>query len=109
MGTGSALGAYLTRVSDASAPAGVTPALEAGTADGDASVGHDTFVGPGIQSVWGSAYADTLLGSNNGFGTVEVFSGFAGNDIIAAASTAPTTTRIRPPCRASPSTSPPAS
>jgi VCBS repeat-containing protein len=82
IGTVNALGAYLTRVSYVSATAGVTVDLQAGTADGDASVGHDTFVGPGILSAWGSAYADTLLGSNNGFGTIEVFSGFAGNDII---------------------------
>jgi VCBS repeat-containing protein len=82
IGDVNALGAALTRVSYVSATAGVTVDIQAGTADGDASVGHDTFVGPGIQSVWGSAYADTLLGSNNGFGTVEVFSGFAGNDVI---------------------------
>jgi VCBS repeat-containing protein len=82
IGTVNALGAYLTRVSYVSATAGVTVDLAAGTADGDASVGHDTFVGPGIQSAWGSAYADTLSGSNNGFGTIEVFSGFAGNDVI---------------------------
>ena len=81
-GAVNAQGAYLTRVSYVSATAGVTVDLAAGTADGDASVGHDTFVGPGIQSAWGSNFADTLLGSNNGFGTVEVFSGFAGNDTI---------------------------
>jgi VCBS repeat-containing protein len=81
-GTVNALGAALTRVSYASATAGVTVDIAAGTADGDASVGHDTFVGPGIQSVWGSAHDDTLLGSNNPFGTVEVFAGFSGNDII---------------------------
>jgi VCBS repeat-containing protein len=82
MGDVNALGAALTRVSYVSATAGVTVDIAAGTADGDASVGHDTFVGPGIQSVWGSAHDDTLLGSNNGSGTVEVFAGFAGNDII---------------------------
>ncbi|MEH2565235.1 VCBS domain-containing protein [Bradyrhizobium sp. AZCC 2289] len=82
IGDVNALGAYLTRVSYVSATAGVTVDLAAGTADGDASVGHDTFVGPGIFSAWGSAYADTLSGSNNGFGTIEVFSGFAGNDTI---------------------------
>ena len=38
----------LTRVSYVSATAGVTVDLAAGTADGDASVGPDTFVGPGI-------------------------------------------------------------
>ena len=81
-GTVNALGAYLTRVSYVSATAGVTVDLAAGSADGDASVGHDTFVGPGIGSVWGSSHDDTILGSNNGSGTIEVFSGFAGNDII---------------------------
>ncbi len=75
-------GAALTRVSYVSATAGVTVDIAAGTADGDASVGHDTFVGSGILSAWGSAFADTLSGSNNGFGTIEVFAGFGGNDTI---------------------------
>ncbi|SFN97295.1 type I secretion C-terminal target domain (VC_A0849 subclass), partial [Bradyrhizobium sp. Rc3b] len=76
------LGAALTRVSYVSATAGVTVDIAAGAADGDGSVGHDTFVGSGILAVWGSSFADTLFGSNNGFGTVEVFAGFAGNDVI---------------------------
>ncbi len=76
-----ALGAALTRVSYVSATAGVTVDLAAGTADGDGSVGHDTLIGP-MLAVWGSGHDDTLRGSNNGFGTVEVFSGFAGNDLI---------------------------
>ncbi|MEZ2144665.1 Ig-like domain-containing protein [Bradyrhizobium sp. DN5] len=76
------LGAALTRVSYVSATAGVTVDILAGTADGDGSVGHDTFVGSGIIAVWGSSFADTLFGSNNGFGTIEVFAGFAGNDVI---------------------------
>ncbi|MGL3111430.1 Ig-like domain-containing protein [Bradyrhizobium sp. BR 1432] len=76
------LGAALTRVSYVSATAGVTVDIAAGTADGDGSVGHDTFVGSGIIAVWGSSFADTLFGSNNGFGTIEVFAGFAGNDVI---------------------------
>ncbi|WP_249141166.1 Ig-like domain-containing protein, partial [Bradyrhizobium manausense] len=76
------LGAALTRVSYLSATAGVTVDIAAGTADGDGSVGHDTFVGSGIVAVWGSSFADTLFGSNNGFGTIEVFAGFAGNDTI---------------------------
>ncbi len=82
IGAVNGFGAALTRVSYVSATAGVTADIAAGTADGDASVGHDTFVGSGILSVWGSAFADTLYGSNNGFGTVEVFSGFGGNDTI---------------------------
>ncbi|WP_258767759.1 S-layer family protein [Bradyrhizobium arachidis] len=76
------LGAALTRVSYLSATAGVTVDIAAGTADGDGSVGHDTFVGSGIIAVWGSSFADTLFGSNNGFGTIEVFAGFAGDDTI---------------------------
>ena len=75
-------GAALTRVSYLSATAGVTVDLAAGTADGNASVGHDTLVGAGFLAVWGSGFNDTLLGSNNGFGTIEVFTGFAGNDTI---------------------------
>ncbi|WP_246917353.1 Ig-like domain-containing protein [Bradyrhizobium sp. SHOUNA76] len=76
------LGAALTRVSYVSATAGVTVDIAAGAADGDGSVGHDTFVGSGILAVWGSSFADTLFGSNNGFGTIEVFAGFVGNDVI---------------------------
>ncbi|MCK1528422.1 hypothetical protein IVB15_12010, partial [Bradyrhizobium sp. 182] len=76
------LGAALTRVSYVSATAGVTVDIAAGTADGDGSVGHDTFVGSGIIAVWASSFADTLFGSNNGFGTIEVFAGFAGDDVI---------------------------
>ena len=82
IGSVNALGAPLTRVSYVSATAGVTVDLAAKTADGDASVGHDTFVGSGVFAVWGSGHDDTLLGSNNPFGSVEVFSGFAGNDTI---------------------------
>jgi VCBS repeat-containing protein len=81
IGTVNALGAGLTRVSYVSATSGVTVDLAAGTGDGDASVGHDTF-GQGIFAVWGSGYNDMLNGSNNGPGTVEVFAGFAGNDTI---------------------------
>ncbi|MBR1287745.1 hypothetical protein JQ568_00005, partial [Bradyrhizobium ottawaense] len=76
------LGAALTRVSYVSATAGVTVDIAAGAADGDGSVGHDAFVGSGILAVWGSSFADTLFGSNNGFGTIEVFAGFVGNDVI---------------------------
>ena len=75
-------GALLTRVSYVSATAGVTVNFTAGTADGDASVGHDTFIGAGVANVSGSAFADTLIGSNNPNGTVETFDGRAGNDFI---------------------------
>jgi Cadherin domain/RTX calcium-binding nonapeptide repeat (4 copies) len=74
-------GAALTRVSYLDATAGVTVNLTTRTADGDASVGHDTFTTT-ISNVLGSSFADTLIGSNNPFGTVEVFEGRGGNDTI---------------------------
>jgi VCBS repeat-containing protein len=74
-------GAALTRVSYLDATAGVTVNLATRTADGDASVGHDTFTNT-ISNVLGSNFADTLIGSNNPSGTVEVFEGRGGNDII---------------------------
>ncbi|MBR0830454.1 VCBS domain-containing protein [Bradyrhizobium manausense] len=77
-----ASGAPLTRISYASATAGVTVDLMAKTATGDASVGTDTIVGSGVGNVIGSAFVDTLLGSSNPFGTVEIFDGRGGNDII---------------------------
>ena len=58
----------------------VTVDLAAGTADGDASVGHDTFTG--VNRVRGSYFADTLLGSNNPSGTAEIFEGRGGDDFI---------------------------
>ncbi|PJG55654.1 hypothetical protein CVM73_08875, partial [Bradyrhizobium forestalis] len=75
-------GAELTRVSYVSATGAVTVDLAGGYAQGDASVGHDTLVGSGFNGVWGSAYSDTILGSNNPMFTAEVYSGFAGNDYI---------------------------
>ena len=78
-----AQGALLTRVSYVSATAGVTVDFAAHTADGDASVGHDTFdLSGGVANVYGSAFADTLSGNNNPNGTVETFDGRAGDDII---------------------------
>ncbi|MDE2378885.1 cadherin-like domain-containing protein [Bradyrhizobium sp.] len=74
-------GAPITRVSYVSATGPVTVNLATHTADGDASVGHDTFVGA-IGNVTGSAFADTLIGSDNPSFTVEVFDGRAGNDTI---------------------------
>jgi VCBS repeat-containing protein len=79
-GTVNASGALLTRLSYVSATASVTVDIAAGTTDGDASVGHDTFTN--VFSVFGSGSADTLRGSANPFGTVEVFDGRAGNDLI---------------------------
>ena len=75
-------GAMLTRISYVSATAGVTVDLAAHTATGDASVGSDILVGSGFSGVVGSASADTLLGSSNGAGTVEVFDGRGGNDTL---------------------------
>src|SRR5206468_1689601 len=60
----------------------VTVDLAAGFAQGDASVGHDTLVGSGFNGAWGSAFNDTLNGSDNPTFTAEVFAGFAGNDLI---------------------------
>ncbi|MBR0717279.1 VCBS domain-containing protein [Bradyrhizobium liaoningense] len=82
IGNVNASGAPITRVSYVSATAAVTVDLAAKTATGDASVGTDTFVGSGVANVNGSAFNDTLLGSSNPFGTVEVFDGRAGNDFI---------------------------
>ena len=76
-----AQGAALTRVSYLDATAGVTVNLTTRVADGDASVGHDTFTNT-ISNVLGSNFADTLTGSNNPGGTVEVFEGRGGDDII---------------------------
>ena len=75
-------GAQLTRVSYVSASAGVTVDLVVGTADGDASVGHDTLIGSGFNGVWGSGFVDTINGTDNLVFTSEVFAGFAGNDLI---------------------------
>ena len=69
-----------TRISYLHATGPVTVDLAAGTADGDASVGHDTFTG--VNRVRGSFFADTLLGSNNPNGTAELLEGRGGDDFI---------------------------
>ena len=51
-----------------------------GTAIGDASVGHDNFVG--VNSVRGSNFDDSFYGSNNPSGTAENFEGMGGDDWI---------------------------
>nr|WP_128927173.1 calcium-binding protein [Bradyrhizobium guangxiense] len=81
-----ALGQSLTRVEYLSASAAVTVDLAAGTGQGTAAgdvanVGHDTFTNA-LQGVFGSAYGDTLYGSNNASFTYEVFEGRGGNDYI---------------------------
>ena len=69
-----------TRISYLHATAGVTVDIAAGTAAGDASVGHDTF--SGVNGVRGSYFDDFLYGSDNLAGTVENFEGRGGNDYI---------------------------
>ena len=69
-----------------SASAAVTVDLAAGTGQGTAAgdvanVGHDTFTNT-LQGVWGSAYDDTLYGSDNADFTYEVFEGRGGDDYI---------------------------
>ena len=69
-----------TRISYLHATAGVTVDFALGTADGDASVGHDTF--SGVNRVRGSYFDDLLYGSNNPSNTHEDFEGRGGNDYI---------------------------
>ncbi|MBR1212046.1 VCBS domain-containing protein [Bradyrhizobium sp. JYMT SZCCT0180] len=80
IGTVNALGQKVTRANYLSATGAVTADLALGVADGDASVGHDTLTN--ISTLWGSAYNDTLRGSDNGFGTYETYEGRAGDDFI---------------------------
>ena len=57
--------------------------MAAGTADGDASVGHDTF--SGVYSVVGSNFADVYDATSFtgiSFGTYNEFQGQGGDDII---------------------------
>ena len=75
-------GALLTRISYVNATAAVTVDLNAHSATGDVSVGSDTLIGSGFAGVVGSRFDDTLSGSANAPGTVEVFEGRAGNDTI---------------------------
>src|SRR3954471_4414357 len=81
IGSTNVLGLRMTRVSYLSATDAVTVDIAAGTADGNASVGHDTF--SNVYAVWGSGFNDTLRGSdNNVTGTFELFEGRAGDDFI---------------------------
>jgi hypothetical protein len=69
-----------TRVAFYHATAGVVVTLAAngaGTADGDASVGHDTYIS-GVNSVRGSEFNDIITG-NGGNNTLE---GQGGNDVL---------------------------
>ncbi|MDP3078720.1 VCBS domain-containing protein [Bradyrhizobium sp.] len=69
-----------TRVIYFNAEAAVTVDIADGTADGDASVGHDVF--SGVNGVGGSDFADILRGSNNAQGTIEQFDARGGDDTI---------------------------
>ena len=74
-----------TRVSYLNATAAVTVDIAAGTGQGTAAgdlagVGVDSFTG--VNSVRGSAFNDTLSGSNNKVFTAENFEGRGGNDFI---------------------------
>ena len=73
-----------TRASYQHATSGVTVTFTAfgiGFADGDASVGHDTFVS-GVTRVRGSNFNDTFQGSSNPANTTENFEGLGGDDTI---------------------------
>jgi hypothetical protein len=69
-----------TRISYQNATAGVVVDVAAGTADGNASVGHDIF--SNVTGVRGSNFADTLLGSTTAANVTENFEGWAGDDLI---------------------------
>jgi Ca2+-binding RTX toxin-like protein len=74
-----------TRIAFYGALDGVTVNLSTGTSQGTAaadlaSVGTDTFTG--VSAVAGSAFNDTITGSNNAASTAEEFGGRAGNDSI---------------------------
>jgi Ca2+-binding RTX toxin-like protein len=70
------IGNGFTQLSFVNATGGVTVDLIAGTADGDASVGHDTL--SGVNSATGSNFNDVLLGTNGG----DFLDGRAGDDFI---------------------------
>ena len=80
IGAINAQGQALTRIAYLSATGAVTVDIAAGTADGDASVGHDTF--SNVSTIWGSASNDTFCGSDNAFGTYETYEGRGGDDFI---------------------------
>jgi hypothetical protein len=76
-----------TRISYVNATAAVTVtatgfagAGSTGFANGNGSVGHDTFTG--VTAFRGSNFNDTLTGSNNGTAVTENFEGWNGDDTI---------------------------
>ena len=99
VGTINVQGQKVTRAEYVNATGAVTVDLAAGTADGDSSVGHDTL--SNVSGVWGSAFNDTIRGSDNPFGTYEAYEGRGGNDLIdgrGGSTSSPTTPiRRRPP------------
>jgi len=66
-----------TQVTYFSATAGVTVDLQAGTADGNASVGHDTVTG-GVSGIVGSNFNDFLYGD----GGANFINGQSGDDLL---------------------------
>ena len=72
-----------TKILFNNATGGVTVHMAAGTADGDASVGHDTF--SGVYSAVGSNFADVYDATSftgTSLGTYNEFQGQGGNDTI---------------------------
>ncbi|HJS39716.1 MAG TPA: Ig-like domain-containing protein [Burkholderiales bacterium] len=67
-----------TRLTFVSAREGVTVDLAAGTVVGGASVGNDTV--SGVNAMRGSSFDDTLMGTNNGTTSAQIYEGRAGND-----------------------------
>jgi len=67
-----------TRLTFALAREGVIVDLQAGTVDGDPSVGHDTV--SGVNAMRGSNFDDVLMGTNHGITSAQVYEGRAGND-----------------------------
>ncbi|WP_146006582.1 calcium-binding protein [Bradyrhizobium forestalis] len=80
VGAVNALGQFVTRLSYLGAGSAVTVDVGAGTADGDASVGHDSF--SNVSTIWGSASNDTFYGSDNAAFTYETYEGRGGDDYI---------------------------
>ena len=75
-----ALGQAVSRINYLSATGGVTVDIAAGTANGDASVGNDSF--SNVATIWGSAFDDTFYGSDNASFTYETYEGRGGDDLI---------------------------
>ena len=77
-GNDTVIGNGNTRLTFGSARDGVTVDLQAGTVDGDPSVGHDIV--SGVNQMRGSNFDDVLMGTNHGTTSAQVYEGRAGND-----------------------------